>query len=412
MAEENVKKKRTKAKTNADAKAKTDPDELKYTTIAKLIQNNDVNRISRFSFMLIINSIILVFWGVLFASEDVTGRVIIMFMICLFGILGNIAILLHSIRMADYQDEFRKKIEEAENNLLGDGKGPYAYINRNIDKLTKRSWFVKIGSIRNITICTSGFFAGLFLLLIISLVYAGYMEGGENGSSIVKTHGSLGFADCIQFLIAGILFFTFIAISISSWYQHKQSQDVSNFEALTRIHETISNEYSCAMRRCVYDKNFAIAIATATREELGYEFVKGTDNGKVDIKKILEDLQDSNDNKSKFGKRLGKEENFPPVIGKIVSALEVVEKVLSDFDAIAIPYYEGIPQAKNAAKVYEDVLLGTFKNILPFVAIQYKLRGDNKNYKIHYRYLVQEILKENGRLNELPEPLRVKRKGK
>ena len=73
-------------------------------------------------------------------------------------------------------------------------------------------------------------------------------------------------------------------------------------------------------------------------------------------------------------------------------ALDIAENTLADFDLLAIPFSLDIEAAKEAAKVWEPILRDTAPALLPFVAIQRKLRGEaGQDYKKHYLHMLNEL---------------------
>jgi uncharacterized protein YoxC len=225
----------------------------------------------------------------------------------------------------------------------------------------------------------------------------------KHGDKIQKANRT---NNCISWATLIVLLATLIFVFINTRINHrlkKETIEANIFNALTKIHDTISNDKSYTMRRYLHDKRFSIGLVTATREVCGKAFIEVD---KIDVDKVLVNLNEDNKKREKFNEELYKQEFTFTDTERVVNPLDIVEKVLADFDSIAIPYYEGIEAAKKSAGAYNGVLLRTYPIILPFIAIQIKLRGkSDKEYKIQYRYLMMKLLEKVG--DNIPDKLKV-----
>jgi hypothetical protein len=122
---------------------------------------------------------------------------------------------------------------------------------------------------------------------------------------------------------------------------------------------------------------------------LGIEYI--TSEGEVDqvnVAKVLKDLSEDKNKNLEFYQNL----RAQPSSVDGVNAVEAVEWVMLDFDLVALPLYLGIESAREVAEAYRIVFEATAREILPFVAIQKKLRGtSDPKYKMHYLYLLSEL---------------------
>jgi hypothetical protein len=71
-------------------------------------------------------------------------------------------------------------------------------------------------------------------------------------------------------------------------------------------------------------------------------------------------------------------------------ALEVVEQTLLTFDLLAVPDWMQVAVTNELARFHVSVLRNTAPMILPFVALQIRLRGDN-GYKQQYLRLLNKL---------------------
>jgi hypothetical protein len=162
-------------------------------------------------------------------------------------------------------------------------------------------------------------------------------------------------------------------------------REANKFAALTRIHETMSDRRSYAIRRYLR-REFPADLTRACMEAFNKNYT-------TDFHTLLndQDLEKERDTiLSIFNYALrtrnvsGNDFNF--------NALEAVEWTLLDYDIIALPLYNRIESAEEVAKIYGPVLISTAPNILPFVAIQWKLRGEDHAYKKAYLWLLAWLM--------------------
>jgi hypothetical protein len=126
----------------------------------------------------------------------------------------------------------------------------------------------------------------------------------------------------------------------------------------------------------------------------GKEYVlKEGENIQVNMKRVLGELDEDEMKHQQFTESLKEKETGIPGI----NALEAIEWTMNDLDMVALPFFLNVEPAKKIAEVYRSVFYATAKIILPFVAIQKKLRGEkDKPYRMPYLCLLEElgILKE------------------
>ncbi len=171
-------------------------------------------------------------------------------------------------------------------------------------------------------------------------------------------------------------------------------------DATETIWKVMSNPKGSQMRAYIY-YDFPGDLAHAAGTHLGPEFVDGTPGmalSRVKIDKVLRDVKENPAQRTSFERQL----TATVPSGKPFTALEAVESTLRDFDIIALPVYLGVGSAKQLAAAYRSDLQRTADAVLPFVAIEKRLRGSSDpDYKKHYLKLLQQ-------LGKLPEELKRK----
>lgn len=197
----------------------------------------------------------------------------------------------------------------------------------------------------------------------------------------------------IQTLIFAI---TFLGVLWYAWEASRQRKitekqthlihQTNMFSSLVTTHERLTNETSYKIRGFIY-KTFPECLAETVKTIFGEQFCMSA-NGKkhIDIRRILEGLHGDAVQRENFHERLNS--YFTPVEG--IRALEAVERILLDFDIIAIPFSMKIEAAKTLAEAYRPVIEAIAKEVIPFIAIQKKLRND-PNYKKHFLILLQGL---------------------
>jgi hypothetical protein len=170
--------------------------------------------------------------------------------------------------------------------------------------------------------------------------------------------------------------------------QTEQARQASEFAAYTRIHELLSNETSRRTRGHLY-VGFYQVLAAAVENTLGsgagHRGVPG-----VNIRWILDNVQAQSARHEQLSMLLADPAQLdPPYLWHPpVDFLGVAESVLLDLDMIAGPLYRGNRAVEEAARLYRTVIERTAPSLLPFVAVQMRLRGD-PSYGTHYRYLLE-----------------------
>jgi len=158
------------------------------------------------------------------------------------------------------------------------------------------------------------------------------------------------------------------------------------FSALVTTHERLTNETSYRIRGFIY-KEFPEYLRETVKNVFGEQFCTSVSEEKrVNVSKVLKELRRDTVQRENFHERLNS--YFTPVKG--IRALEAVERILLDFDIIAIPFYMKIEAAKTVAEAYRPVIEAIAKEVLPFIAIQEILRDDPK-YKRYFLILLQGL---------------------
>lgn len=178
-------------------------------------------------------------------------------------------------------------------------------------------------------------------------------------------------------------------------------------DALARVHQQIQSTESHQARRVLY-RGFEVSLRGAVAmtpglskywtknkagEVSGIDLMKLLLNETKDdpktLRKFTDELANRSDGEVK-GNWGDKQEK-----GYRGNALDRVERVITDFDIIAIPYLQDVEVMKEVAEEYRDILENTAELILPFVAIQRVLRG--RPYKKPYLRLLQALgIEKNG----------------
>lgn len=200
-----------------------------------------------------------------------------------------------------------------------------------------------------------------------------------------------GFAAVLGNLATGIGLIFAIWSAFEAIKANIESRQANEFSVITSIHERLSTDRSYRMRSYLYNQ-FTENLVKIVLDVLGEEYVVGKC---VDVKKVVSDLKVDANKKNEFNKKL--KDIQSDIAG--ISALEIVEFILLDFDLLAVPFYRGIKSVRDAAEAWKTVLETTAKEILPFIAIQQKLLDDPK-YKMHYLHLLRELNVKNADLEK------------
>jgi hypothetical protein len=216
------------------------------------------------------------------------------------------------------------------------------------------------------------------LVVILAVLYVAYSEDQKQGGG-----GTLR----VLALTAGLL----------AWYAcetyrlRKSTEESNTFSALARIHEGLSNDLSYRLRGLLHSTAYCDQLTKAMSE---VEVLKScVQDGRVSaaaIAKLLDGKWAREDEAlRRFNEQLDKVSiDLKP--GQDNSALSVVERVLLSLDAIALPATLKINSAQEATKAYKPIFEKTARHILPFVAIQMRLRGD-RLYKWHYLRVLDQL---------------------
>ena len=186
-------------------------------------------------------------------------------------------------------------------------------------------------------------------------------------------------------VIIGILTVFILAVTSGFvwWYarwakkQTKALMEASIFDATTRINERLTGTMHYRWRVYLHAQ-FMRQLVAAAKEKLGTDYVSIVEGQeRINVSKVLSDLEEGEKKLSEFNEalRIRVAEHTGLTIPTDVSSLDAVEGVLTDFDLIAIPFCLGYELGRKVALAYEPVLRSTAPKLLPFVAIQTKLRG-------------------------------------
>jgi hypothetical protein len=193
---------------------------------------------------------------------------------------------------------------------------------------------------------------------------------------------------------------------------NKEQADANDLAGMTYVHSVMTNETGHQLRFYIYN-NFEEYLKEAVIADAGNVkdpskkhwiecfFTDGTRDKirryEVIVKMLAEreEPERSLDELEAFNHALrGKGDGAITSLG--ISHLEAVDRVLADIDIFAIPYKEGNRAAKKLAESYKLMLKRIAIPMLPYVAIQIGLRGDD-DFKNHYLYMLDD-------LKIMPEP--------
>ena len=161
----------------------------------------------------------------------------------------------------------------------------------------------------------------------------------------------------------------------------RKIQQANDFSVVSAVYARLNEEKSYKARRYLYS-DFDQHLAEAAIKICDHECVV---NGHVVVEKVLLHVEENREKEKDFNNALDKNQN----VVADMSSLDAVERVLIDFDLIAIPYSKSNASAFLAAEAWEPVLRKTSKKILPFLSIKRKLRGkSDRSYKYYYLNLL------------------------
>ena len=180
------------------------------------------------------------------------------------------------------------------------------------------------------------------------------------------------------------------------WYarwakkQTKALIESNVFDATHRINERLTDPMHYRWRVYVHAQ-FMQQLVAAAREILGGEYITSVDGKEtVNVSKVLRELTEDDLKLGRFNEALRiRVAEYTGFTSTDASSLDAVEGVLTDFDLIAIPFCMGYELGRKVALAYEPILRSTAAKLLPFVAIQTKLRGQkDPTYKSPYLHLL------------------------
>ena len=191
----------------------------------------------------------------------------------------------------------------------------------------------------------------------------------------------------IQTIALCATFAVLVVYTTETYRLRKRAQEADTFNALMKIHGRLTSDESCRARRDLHIE-FSTGLEKTVETVFGGGLMSNRDFEFSKLQGAVKPHQSD-----KFVMRLDQRLLSPSITrGKRVSALYVVERVLQDFVGIALPYYLGIPAAKEAAKAWRSVLEDTAPIILPFVAVQTCLRAQKaRGYQKHYLFMLSDL---------------------
>ena len=233
-------------------------------------------------------------------------------------------------------------------------------------------------------------FLGIFVGMCIG-VYCGVLQVAASAS---LTAGKFWFFDITSLISATALVVTMFLLFFYTYYTMKiakQTHSASVFNAIATITKQHNSQKSYRSRRHLNDP-MCLAALNASLEEID-KTVEWIKEGKINIDTVLKTnkLNSSEDKLIKFNSNMK-----PHVSRRRIDWLEAIEGVLLDFDLIALPMEQKLKIAKELAEVYQSVFEKTADILLPFIAIQKRLRSRGvKEYKRPYLELMSTFPTED-----------------
>jgi hypothetical protein len=159
-------------------------------------------------------------------------------------------------------------------------------------------------------------------------------------------------------------------------------KEANSFSLIAILHARFNDSPSYECRGYLFDK-FGQDLAEAAVTVFGKD---SAPSGFVDIDWILENVDEDPDKERDLNSKL----KIPSCVGTM-TALQAVERVLLDYDLLAVPFCDGNVAVRSAARAFKPQLQQTSEIILLFVAIKMKLRGQKKSYKYHYLKMLHDL---------------------
>lgn len=163
----------------------------------------------------------------------------------------------------------------------------------------------------------------------------------------------------------------------------RQSQQANRWTGLVAVHSRFNEQESYAARSYLFG-DFQRDLGQGAKYVLGEDSVDG--DGHVKIKWVLKELEKNGEVEKQLNSELSKIKS--PIAG--MSALAAAERVLLDFDLIAVLFCEGDDTAYAIGHAYEPALRKTSESLLSLIAIKTKLRGP-QSYKYHYLKMLHDL---------------------
>ena len=131
-----------------------------------------------------------------------------------------------------------------------------------------------------------------------------------------------------------------------------QARQANTFSTLTAVHETLANDDRIAVRRYILS-DFRPHLNSAAADVLGSSYVVDRGEDRVDVPRVLRGVGRDQDKLHQFTRALSAQTTGLPLVG----AMDAVERVLNDFDLLAIPVFLGIDHTEKAATAYRAPLV-------------------------------------------------------
>ena len=204
-------------------------------------------------------------------------------------------------------------------------------------------------------------------MLFLIFSYASYLLAGQKfDDKFATTLGSLVTAAAVLFA----------AVTL------RKMKESNDFSVITAFHSRLIDPISYESRGYLFER-FKQDLCSVSQNIFTNDCIK---SGSVDIDWILKNVNKDEEKEIEFNTQLKK---IPSGVSTM-SSLVAVERVLLDFDLIAVPFCEGNESARLVAHAWKPVLEKTYESMLPFIAIKTRLRS-HKSYKFYYLKLINDL---------------------
>ena len=169
--------------------------------------------------------------------------------------------------------------------------------------------------------------------------------------------------------------------------EHRENRKANAFNTIVLAYDRIANPRSYALRGYLHE-GFVTDLSEVVQKIEILAPKKLFTDGKFNCAAV----ESVHEDRKALGElhRLLQGKQGVTVNGEQFNALQVVELVLQDFDFLAIAYAEDIHGADRLTELWRPVFSATADKVVPFVAIERRLRGD-PSYKRQYLVLLKSI---------------------